>query len=361
MRLLLALRARFRLQLRPETPTTNAPENIRGLAFGGLALAIGILITGCQPSPSANGPAKLTKLRIGHQKADALSLLHNRGDLDRRLASDGIKVEWLEFPAGPPLLEALGVGSLDIGSTGESPPIFAQAAGTPLTYVANIPLSTAPGKGQALLVAQNSPAKSITDLKGKRIAVAKGSGAHNFIIQVLEKAGLNIKDVEFAYLSPPDARVAFESGRVDGWAIWEPFLTVAQEKLHARVLADAANVISPGSFYLASKDFAAHHRDVLKIVLEEIQKTSKWAYDNPKDATAILAKASGVAQSTLLLLQSNRPVNGILPIDEKIISAQQTVADNYFRIGILPKKVNVRDYMLTPQEYRALTSGEGTK
>jgi sulfonate transport system substrate-binding protein len=323
-----------------------------------LGVLLALLAPGCRRAPTAGngsgGGGGLT-LRIGHQKADALNLLMLRGDLERRLAGRGVKVEWLEFPAGPPLLEALSVGSLDLGSTGESPPLFAQAAGGSLVYVANIPLTTDPGKGHALLVRRDSPLRAVTDLKGKRIAVAKASGAHNFLIQLVEKAGLQYSDIQPAFLSPPDARVAFEAGSVDGWAIWEPYLTVAQQKTGARVLADGRDEVTPGSFYLASRDFARAHSDLIKILIEELDRTGDWATNHQREAAQLLAGNTGIDVATLELLLSKQSRIHIRRIDETIIREQQTIADNYFRIGLLPRKLNVREAMLTSGEYALLT------
>lgn len=338
------------------------PEPLLGFL---LLSAVLVFVAGCssKPGQTASGNAASAgegfTLRIGHQRADALNLLQVRGDLDKRLAAQHIKVEWVNFQAGAPLLEALNVGSLDLGSTGESPPIFAQAAGSPLVYLANIPLTSDAGKGQALLLPRNSPIHSVAELKGKKIAVTKASGAHNFLVQIIQKAGLQFSDIQPVYMTPPDARIAFESGSVDGWAIWEPYLTVAQQKSQARVLADARDVISPGSFYLATRKIAQEHPDVLKIVLEEIKRAGLWATEHPHEAAEQLAQSTGIDAATLESLQrrtyQGSNAGGIRPIDETIISQQQTVADNYFHIGLLPRKVDVRGAMLSPQEYARLT------
>ncbi len=328
----------------------------------GLTSALGL--TGCLGGKSSGSTAARNvsggkdseiTLRIGHQRADPLNLLKVRGDLDRRLAAQGVKVEWANFPAGPPLLEALGVGSLDLGSTGESPPLFAQASGSSLVYLANIPLPEDPGKGQAILVKSDSPLRSVADLRGKRVAFSKASGAHNLVLQALEQAGLKYADIQPVFLAPPDARAAFESGSIDAWAIWEPYLTVAEQKTQARVLVDASKIVTPGGFYLASRTFAKEHPEILKIALEEIDRVGVWANAHPNDAAQILAQNSGVEAATLLLLQNKRARKGIRAIDEEIIKQQQTVADNYVRIGLLPKPINVRDAMLTPAEYESLT------
>ena len=142
-------------------------------------------------------------VRIGYQKYGKLVLLKSKGTLEPKLAAAGYKVVWTEFPSGPPLLEALNVGAVDFGNTGEAPPIFAQAAGAPIQYVAYEP--PAP-KGEAILVPKESPLKSVADLKGKKVALNKGSNVHYLLVKALEKAGVKYSDVEVAYLAPADAR-----------------------------------------------------------------------------------------------------------------------------------------------------------
>lgn len=178
-----------------------------------VALATGILAT---PAHAQANPSNLKELRIGYQKYGTLVILKARGTLDKRLAEKGIAVKWTEFPFGPPLLEAINVGSIDVGTVGESPPVFAQAAGADLVYVGNEP--PAPG-AEALLVPKDSPIRSVAELKGKKIAVAKGSNANYLLVRLLENAGLKYSDVEVVYLAPADARAVFESGRVAAWSI----------------------------------------------------------------------------------------------------------------------------------------------
>ena len=134
----------------------------------------------------------------------------------------------------------MNVGAIDFGNTGETPPVFAQAAGAAIRYVAYEP--PAP-KGEAILVPKDSPLKSIADLKGKKIAVAKGSNAHYLLVKALEKAGVKYEDITPAYLAPADARAAFESGAVDAWSIWDPYLAAAQTTLGAKTLTDATDVV----------------------------------------------------------------------------------------------------------------------
>src|ERR1700675_2414508 len=167
----------------------------------------------------------LSLVRIGYQKYGSLNVVKAQGTFDRERAQRGIKIQWTQFPAGPHLLEGMNVGSIDIGPSGEAPPIFAQAAGTPFVYLGSQPPYPS---GEAILVPKDSPIKTVADLKGKRIALNKGSNVHYLLLKALEKAGLKYQEVQTAFLQPADARAAFDGGKVDAWVIWDPFLTVAQ-------------------------------------------------------------------------------------------------------------------------------------
>jgi sulfonate transport system substrate-binding protein len=339
---------------------------MRWLKSAGLAcwlVCAALTLTGCNRhdaqtnASGANGTTTPLVFHFGHQHGGDI-IIRARGILEKELAARGVKIDYLEFPAGPQLLEALGVGSIDIGSTGESPPIFAQAAGLPIVYIANNPPTNDRGDGQAILVPQNSPIRSIQDLKGKRIAFQKASSAHNFVIQIVERAGLTYKDIQPVYLSPPDARAAFDSGNIDAWAIWDPFLTIAQQKTGGRILVNSKGIKSAGGFYLSTRDFATKHADLLKIVLQEISDATAWAYDHPQEAGQLYQKATGVDAATWNLVQKHQERTGIKPLTESVIEAQQLTADNYYKIGLLPKSVNIRECVLTPEQYRAIVPVE---
>src|SRR5207245_5772966 len=185
-------------------------------------------------------------VRIGFQKYGKLMLLKSKGTLEEKLKAAGYKVVWTEFPSGPPLLEALNVGAIDFGNTGEAPPIFAQAAGAPLQYVAYEP--PAP-KGEAILVPKDSPLKSVADLKGKRVALNKGSNVHYLLVKALEKAGLKYTDIQPVFLAPSDALAAFTRGSVDAWVIWDPYEAAAEASTGARILADGTGLVANHQFY----------------------------------------------------------------------------------------------------------------
>lgn len=304
------------------------------------AMALGVVL----PKAFAQNKAPASgTLRIGFQKYGTLTLLKGTGALDKRLAALGVDVKWAEFPAGPQLLEGLNVGSIDFGTTGEAPPIFAQAAGADLLYVGNEP--PAPG-GEAIVVPKNSPLKSVAELKGKKVALNKGSNVHYLLVKLLEKAGLNYKDVETVFLPPADARAAFERGSVDAWAIWDPFLAAAEKQIGARILADGKGVVSNHQFYLAARPYAQKNPEVLRIVLEELAKVDEWGAKNLKEVSSILSAQIGLDNS-IVELSAARFGFGVKPMTEQVIREQQNIADTFADLKLIPKRINIRDAVFT--------------
>ncbi len=281
-------------------------------------------------------------LRIGYQKYGTPVLLKARGSLEKRLAPLHVEVKWTEFPAGPQLLEGLNVGSIDFGIAGEAPPIFAQAAGADLVYVGNEPPASA---GEAILVPKDSPIKMVAELKGKKVALNKGSNVHFLLVKLLERAGVNYNDIDTIFLTPADARAAFERGSVDAWAIWEPFLAAAQRQTGARILADGNGVVSNHQFFLASRRYAAKRADVVAIVLEEVAAVDQWAKTNPKEAAAALQPQIGLDQATLELALS-RGGYGVTPVNDAVLAEQQRIADAFYDLKLIPKHISVRDATL---------------
>ena len=275
-------------------------------------------------------------LRIGNQKG-WLSILKGRGTLEKRLAPLGVSVTWTEFNAGPVQLEALNVGSIDFGDVGEAPPIFAQAAGAPLVYAgATVPRP----KLEAIIVPKGSPIQTVADLKGKRVAYNKGSNVQYFLVKLLQKNGLQYSDVQSIFLPPADARAAFEKGAVDAWIIWDPFLAAAQKTLDARLLADASGIVNNRAYYFASRDFATRNPEVLKIAIEEINAIDTWASKNKLAAAAELAAVLGLDKS-ITELQLSRSAFGTAVVNRDILAEQQSIADTFFELKLIPKKLNL--------------------
>lgn len=288
-------------------------------------------------------PADTKEIRIGYQKYGTLNLLKAKNSLEERLKPKGISVKWILFPAGPQLLEALNAGSVDFGSTGEAPPIFAQAAGAPLVYVGHEPPNP---KGEGILVKKDSPIKTVADLKGKKIALNKGSNVHYFLIKALESAKLKYSDVKPVFLPPGDARPAFEQGSVDAWAIWDPFYTKAKRDLNARIVRDGTGLVANREFYLAAKPFAQQYPDRVKAVLDELNKVDSWAKANPKPVAELLSPQLGIDVPTLEEITRRRPYGVQRSLKPDVIAYQQNVADVFLELGLIPKPIRVKDAVI---------------
>ncbi|HMH60904.1 MAG TPA: sulfonate ABC transporter substrate-binding protein [Bradyrhizobium sp.] len=283
-------------------------------------------------------------VRIGFQKYGKLVLLKSKGTLEDKLKAAGYKVVWTEFPSGPPLLEALNVGAIDFGNTGEAPPIFAQAAGAPIQYVAYEP--PAP-KGEAILVPKDSKLTSVADLRGKKIALNKGSNVHYLLVKALEKAGVKYSEVEPVFLAPADARAAFERGAVDAWVIWDPFQAAAEAATGARTLADGTGVVSNYQFYFSSKKFVERDSGIVDLVLAELREVDDWAKGDIHAVANQLAPAIGLPVD-VVEVALKRQSYGIKPITDSVIADQQQVADTFFALGLLPKQIKISDAARRP-------------
>lgn len=294
-------------------------------------------------TPASAEPAKEKKeIHIGFQKYGTVNILKAKGTLEKRLETEGYTVTWIEFPGGPQLLEALNVGSIDLGHTGEAPPIFAQAADAPIVYLAHEPAS--PGS-EGIIVPKDSPIKTVADLKGKKVALNKGSNVHYLLVKALEKAGLKYEDVKTVFLKPGDARPAFERGSVDAWVIWDPFLAAAQTATGGTLLTDGKDLVSNHEFYLASRTFAEQNKPAIDAFLDELNKIDEWAKANQKEVAAELSPQLGIDIPSLELASGRRDY-GLKPIDDAIIEAQQKIADTFYALKLIPKEIQVKDATL---------------
>lgn len=283
-------------------------------------------------------------VRIGYQKSSTLIVvLKTQGTLEKLLAPLGTKVTWHEFTSGLPLLEALNLGNIDVSAdVADTVPVFAQAAGAALTFVAQEAPSPS---AQAIVVRADSPLQTVADLKGKKIGFAKAAGAHYLLIAALEKAGLSFKDIDPAYLTPADGRAAFERGAIDAWVVWDPFLAAVQRQSNVRILADGRDVASYQRYYLAATPYAQARADVLRVLFAELQKAGTWVKGHPKDAAALLAPVWGLDAATVEQANSRRSyeVRAVLPGG---LSEQQRIADAFLSEKLLPRRVNTLDVAL---------------
>lgn len=305
-----------------------------------LALLGGAATAAALPFSARAASEPLKTLRIGWQKNGVLALAKGQGALERRFKERGVEVSWAEFSSGPPLLEALGAGAIDFGPTGDVPPLFAQAAGGNLVYAGTYRGSPA---GSAILVRKDSPIQSIADLKGKRVAFKRGSSAHNFTVKALRSAGLAITDVNASDLSPSDAAAAFTAGQIDAWAIWDPFFAVAEKRPETRVLATAEGIVDSWSYFLSNGDFTAAHGDVLAGVLDELAIVGKGAQDNLDETIRTLSKITGVPEDIqrVVLTRKGADLGRVAAVSPEAVAYQQALADEFFDLKILPKKLDV--------------------
>ncbi|MDT3719400.1 sulfonate ABC transporter substrate-binding protein [Pseudomonas oryzihabitans] len=277
-------------------------------------------------------------LRIGYQKGGGLlAVLKAQGTLEQTLGAQGYQVSWREFQAGPQLLEALNAGSIDVGYTGSPPPIFAQAAGIDLVYLGAEPASESV---EAILVPEGSPIRDVAALKGKKVAVQKGSSANFLLVAALEKAGLGFKDIQPVYLPPADARAAFANGSVDAWVVWDPYLAAIQQSQPVRVLADYKGLLHANSFYEGSRRFADAHPEAIRLLLAELAKAGAWANTHKPEVSRILAQQIGLPEAVIATWQA-RAGYGVTALTPEIIATQQQTADIFHAQGLIPRKVDV--------------------
>jgi sulfonate transport system substrate-binding protein len=276
-------------------------------------------------------------LRIGYQKNGVLVIARQQGVLERTLGAQGIEVKWIEFTSGPPMLEAMNVGSIDVGQVGDTPPIFAQSAGAAIVYVAGQPITN----GQGILVRQGSDIRTLGDLKGKRVGFTQGSSAHNVTLIALEVAGLTYQDIVPVYLSPPDAGAAFARGSIDAWAIWDPYFAIG-EKHGGQVLVAASQIAKTNSFFVGNREFAARYPEVLRNIIGTLAQTAVWAEANRDKVAKSLADVTGV-DLEIQTIAARRSSFAIGKVTDDIIATQQAVADRFYRLGLIPKPIVVRD------------------
>lgn len=288
---------------------------------------------------ASEGAMTERELRIGYQKFGNLGMLKARQSLDERFVQQGVTVIWSEFPAGPQLLHALQNNEIDFGATGEVPPILAQAQNSSLIYVAYEPPSP---HSVAMVVAQDSPIYHCSDLRGKRIAVNRGSNVHYLLLQMLDEHGLTLDDVRVNYtplrypLTPSDFHA------VDAWMMWDPLLSDAQLSGDMRIIEDGHGKVLNQQFYLSRRDFAQRSADLLKIVLDELKQTGIFIANHPENAAQLLSQELGLPQASLALALSRRQ-HEPRAINRTVMRDQQTIADRFYSLGLLPKAINIRE------------------
>lgn len=341
---------------------TFKPERFRHLTLflrpGFLTLMTSLMLVSCQGQSQNN--ALETKvsgiqtkvLHMGYQQAG--DLVKVTKVLEKRLEPLGVKVEWAQFAQGPQLMEAMNVGKIDLGSVGETPPIFAQAAGAEIVYVVGSRRTENSGKNSAIVVPPNSPIKSVKDIKGQQVVFQKASASHFFILRALEEVGLKPRDIKVRSIPNVEVSSAFLEGKIPVWVTSDPHLARAEKLGKVRILRNAKGLDSPGSYYIGAKQFALNNPGLLRIVIEEIDKIQRWAESHPKETITLIAPYQKLPQDVMELVISRRSY-GLRAISQDLIREQQLVADYFYKNGVIPKALNIQEATLTTEQYGAIT------
>ncbi len=311
----------------------------RKFLAAGAASALGGLIA----APARAQQPK--QIRIGYQKNGVLVVARQQALLEKHFAPLGSAIAWSDFPAGPPMLEAMNAGSIDFGQVGDTPPIFAQAADAKIVYVAGQPITN----GQGILVKPRSGIGALADLKGKRIGFTKGSSAHNVVVMALEKAGLRYGDITPVYLSPPDGAAAFANDSIDAWAVWDPYFAIGERRGGGSILVNASEIGKTNSFYLANRDFAAAAPRTVAAVIGILQNAAAWAEAHRDDVGRLMAAITGV-DVEIQTVAARRSSFVIGRLTDDIIATQQAVADRFFKLGLIPRAIAVREAVWTASQ-----------
>ena len=295
------------------------------------------------PVAAHAAPASAPKeFRIGYQKSGVLVVARQQGTIEARLKALGVEsVRWIEFQYGPPIMEALGLGAVDFGAAGDTPPVFAQVAGARIVYAA-----ATPAQQSAILLPAGSPVRTLADLKGRKLAFAKGSSSHNFVVQALAKTGLSPRDVTPAYLNPADAVAAFARGSVDAWAVWDPYFALAETRHGATVLTTTDGILDSNSFYLANRDFASRFPGVLKAALGGVRQSTEWAADHRRELARAISEVTGVEAEAEARAVARLRIE-LTPLTDRIVQSQQIIADTFHQLGLVPRAIAVRDAVWT--------------
>ncbi|MGW0517806.1 ABC transporter substrate-binding protein [Crossiella sp. NPDC003009] len=303
--------------------------------FRAAVFAAALLLSGCAPSAADTGELVL---KVGDQKGNAQSLLSSAG----LLKDLPYRIEWSTFTSGPPLLEAASAGAIDLGGVGNTPPIFAAAANAKITVVA---AAKGDATSDAILVPESSPLTGANALRGKQIAVAKGSSAHGSLLLVLQRAGLSIADVKPVFLAPAEAFAAFTQKRVDAWAIWDPYTSQALLEAGARVLVDGAGVANGYSFQVASRAaLDGRKTGAIKDYLSRLAKAQRWSGTHRAERAKAWAAETGLSLPVAEAAVA-RGVDLYQPLTPEVVASEQQLADAFTAAKVLPGKVNFAEFV----------------
>jgi sulfonate transport system substrate-binding protein len=320
----------------------------RRLAPAALLLPLALLLAACGGNASAgtgndtDGKGSLT-LNVGDQKGGSEAILRAAGELDNL----DYKIRWSTFTSGPPLLEAVNAKAVDIGGVGNTPPVFAAGADSKISVVA---AWHGTSKGDAVLVPNDSKLTGPTQLKGRSIAVAQGSSAHYQLVASLKKAGLGLGDVKVKYLQPADALAAFTSGKVDAWAVWDPYTSQILRSKQGRVLTTGEGVTNGLTFQVAAPSALKDKKKVaaIKDYLERLRRAYKWVYSHESEWAKVWAKETGLPEDVALAAVKRTYTTRVaVAVDRQLIASEQEIADTFTSLKLIPRKVDFGKFVDT--------------
>ncbi|MFI7009423.1 ABC transporter substrate-binding protein [Streptomyces sp. NPDC050145] len=282
-----------------------------------------------------DGKGALT-LNVGDQKGGSEAVLRAAGELDDL----DYKIRWSTFTSGPPLLEAVNAKAVDIGGVGNTPPVFAAGAGSKIKVVA---ASHGTASGDTVLVPNDSALKDPAQLKGRSVAVAQGSSAHYNLVATLRKAGLDLKDVKVKYLQPADALAAFTAGKVDAWAVWDPYTSQVLRAKQGRVLSDGNGLSNGLGFQVAAPHALGDKKKsaAIKDYLDRLHRAQDWVFKHPEAWAKVWAKDTGLPYE--VALDAVKRTNGTrvtVAVDQGAIDSEQKIADTFTQLKLIPRKVD---------------------
>ncbi|MFJ9848479.1 ABC transporter substrate-binding protein [Streptomyces sp. NPDC101150] len=318
-----------------------------------LLLPLALVLAGCGGASRADGASGGSgsgtdgkgsqTLNVGDQKGGSEALLRAAGELDDL----PYKIKWSTFTSGPPLLEAVNAGAVDVGAVGNTPPVFAAAAHSKIKVIAGTHSSSA---GEAILVKKGSPLKRPADLKGRSIAVAQGSSANYQLVASLKRAGLSPKDVRLSYLQPADALAAFSRGKVDAWAVWDPYTSQALDQADARVLTTGQGVVNGLSFQVAAPAALADKKKaaVLKDYVDRLRRAQNWVFKHPGAWAKAWAKETGLPEKVALAAVKRTRGTGVsVAVDKAAVASEQGIVDSFAQLKLIPRTFDFRSFVDT--------------
>ncbi|MFF8698694.1 ABC transporter substrate-binding protein [Streptomyces albidoflavus] len=317
-----------------------------------LLIPLSLLASGCSgasPAASSQGSGSGTDgkgsvvLNVGDQKGGAEAVLRAAGELDDL----DYRIKWSTFTSGPPLLEAVNAKAVDIGSVGNTPPVFAAGADSKVTVVAATHGDTS---GETILVPEDSKLKRTEDLKGRSVAVAQGSSAHYQLVASLRKAGLELSDVKVTYLQPADALAAFTGGKVDAWAVWDPYTSQVLTAKQGRVLTDGRGVVNGLNFQVAAPGALADKGKSAAIgdYLKRLRRAENWVYEHPEEWAEVWAKDTGLPYEVALAAVKRTYGTRIsVAVDKEAVASEQEIADTFAELKLVPRRFDFADYVDT--------------